>query len=681
MSTYSNIPQIGAQVWIEPGQTRQEIERWFKILADHKMPCARLFLMWNYIEIKPGVWDFSLYDFVFNTAKKYEIKIQATLTPNHGPAHYGKEFWNLVQGEIILTKREQLSFAENYIQKTVGHYKLHPALEYWWLQNEPGQAPAYNELAMESFIKWLEIKYKSIEGLNQLWITDFPSFNKIEYHESWDGLPGWHAAQPFYDWHNFWRDHLTWYLSWIAEKIRETDYEHPIHVNPHAVFDILPQYDLPAWGNFLDSLGASIHPSWHFGLLERDQYPLGVAATCQIIRGTIEPKPFWISELQGGNNIFSAKQPLYPSPEDISRWVWTGIGSGAEKILFWCFNSRKRGNEAGEWSMLDCQGNPSERLEEAGKIISVLNENNDFFNGASPITSPVTIILSPETMLLQARLDFYKDIPGRMAKAHMQSSLAFYETISELGISAQIKLASDFNWDETGTGPRLAILANMTCIPDKLVKKLKSFLHNKNKLIITGLTGYFDEQENNLFQKKFPISDLVGGTVKEIRLVDDIFYYKLSGIKESLPVHMLETEILKETGKVEGRSENRIIALRNWIDGGEVLWIPAMIGLGAWLSDNKPLATLIKRELNQFAGNVFSFTGHTPGVFMKILKNGQEVMIILINGKNKESNLTISGLDHKNLKLLYGAKKWLKKGRINVGARGTLVLKYKLNDF
>jgi beta-galactosidase len=675
MSTYSKIPQIGAQVWIEPGQTRKEIDRWFKILADHKMPCARLFLMWNYIEMKSGVWDFSLYDMAFDAAKKYGIKIQATLTPNHGPAHYGVEFWYLCQGEVILTSGKQLSFAETYIKKTVGRYKSHPALEYWWLQNEPGQAPANNDLAMERFRMWLEDRYNSIDDLNKLWITDFESFDKIEYNPSWDGLSGWYAPRPYYDWHNFWRDHLTWYLKWIAEQIRKTDRKHPVHVNPHAVFDILPQYDLPGWRGFLDSLGASIHPSWHFGLLERDQYALGVSATCQIIRGAIEPKPFWISELQGGNNIFSSRRPLYPSPQDIGQWVWTGIGSGAEKVLFWCLNARKSGNEAGEWSMLDYQGNPSERLGEVAGIISVLEENKDLLKGATPAGSPITIILSPETMLLQSRHDYYRDIPGRMSKAHMQSALAFYEAISELGISAEIKLADDFNWDEPGTGPRVAILANMTCIPGNLVPKLESFIQNKNKLIITGLTGYFDEQENNLVQENFPLRGLVGGTIKEIRLADNIFYYKLSGMKESLPVHMWETEIQNEKGHVEGRSGSRIIALRNRYGGGEVLWIPAMIGLGAWLSDNKPLAALLKRELSRYMENIFSFTEHTPGVFMKILMNGREFIFILINGKNRKACLTINGIDHKNLELMYGAKNWLKKGTINIGARGTLVFK------
>src|SRR5215210_729548 len=51
-------PLLGAQIWIEPGQRAEDVERWFKTLADGRMPVARLFLMWNYVEREPGVWDF-----------------------------------------------------------------------------------------------------------------------------------------------------------------------------------------------------------------------------------------------------------------------------------------------------------------------------------------------------------------------------------------------------------------------------------------------------------------------------------------------------------------------------------------------------------------------------------------------------------------------------------------------
>jgi beta-galactosidase len=139
---------------------------------------------------------------------------------------------------------------------------------------------------------------------------------------------------------------------------------------------------------------------------------------------------------------------------------------------------------------------------------------------------------------------------------------------------------------------------------------------------------------------------------------------------------MWETEILNETGKVEGSSGDRIIALRNKFGRGEVLWIPGMIGLGAWLDDNKPLAALLKRELSSHTGDVILFAEHTPGVFMKIMKNYNEFLIALINGKNEETSLNITGLDYKKLKLIYGNQDWLVNGKIHLESRGTLVFRY-----
>ena len=62
------VPLLGAQVWIEPGQTPAEIDGWFRQLEEEQMPVARIFVMWSYIETSPGYWDYALYDEVFRAA-------------------------------------------------------------------------------------------------------------------------------------------------------------------------------------------------------------------------------------------------------------------------------------------------------------------------------------------------------------------------------------------------------------------------------------------------------------------------------------------------------------------------------------------------------------------------------------------------------------------------------------
>lgn len=36
---------VGAEIWIEPGQTEQQIDNWFSLAAQNGMKSARLFLM------------------------------------------------------------------------------------------------------------------------------------------------------------------------------------------------------------------------------------------------------------------------------------------------------------------------------------------------------------------------------------------------------------------------------------------------------------------------------------------------------------------------------------------------------------------------------------------------------------------------------------------------------------
>src|SRR5512141_2713535 len=78
-------PLLGAEIWIEPGQTPQQVDGWFRELAEEHMPVARIFMMWADLETAPGQWDYTLYDRAFRAAEKYHVRIVATLTPGGPP--------------------------------------------------------------------------------------------------------------------------------------------------------------------------------------------------------------------------------------------------------------------------------------------------------------------------------------------------------------------------------------------------------------------------------------------------------------------------------------------------------------------------------------------------------------------------------------------------------------------
>jgi len=671
-------PLIGAQVWIEPGQTPEQIDGWFRTLAESGMPVARLFLMWNFLEPAPGRWDFALYDAAFAAAARHGVRVVATLTAHHGPPHRGYLYRS--QGSRIVDTQERLVEAEDYVRRVVTRYATSPALDTWMLMNEPGQPPAPDPLALARFRGWLKAKYGTIERLNAAWLTSFASFETIAYDERW-AEGGWTWPVAFVDWHAFWREHLRWHLDWVAQQIRHADPAHPIHVNPHALVDNLSgtSTDLPSWRPFLDSLGASIHPGWHFGLLGRDQFALGVSYVCDLVRGAATPKPFWVTELQGGNNLYSAVRPMNPAREDIAQWTWTAIGSGADRVVYWLLNARGQGGEAAEWSLLDFQQRPSERLAEAATIAATLRRHEAVFAGARPIEARATVLLSLESMTLQDNYN-WTDFPGRRRQAHLMSALGVYQALAELGVPADVRFVHDPGWRAplASGAPRLAILPHATAVSAEQAASLEAFVREGHTLLVTGLSGLFDAEARAWPLGRSPLDEVLGARMKEVRLIGETGSLRLDQPPLVLPFHLWQAEVEPLGATVIGREGERVTAVRHRLGKGEAVWIPSLVGLGAWLGDGAPLARLLGSLLapaREGQGAV-TFEGREPGAVLRVLENGSRLVAVVTNGTATARAIRLATARQARPTVLYGPPDAVSADgpSVRLGPRGTVVL-------
>ena len=70
----NEVPMIGAEVFIEPGQTPEEIDTWFRRLKEAAMTVTRIRMFESYMHKPDGSWDYSLFDLAFRAAEKYDIK-------------------------------------------------------------------------------------------------------------------------------------------------------------------------------------------------------------------------------------------------------------------------------------------------------------------------------------------------------------------------------------------------------------------------------------------------------------------------------------------------------------------------------------------------------------------------------------------------------------------------------
>lgn len=636
---------FGAEIFIEPGQSDKNVESWFKTLSDNNMNLTRIRMFENYMKDENGNWDFSLFDKAFQYGEKYNVKIYANLFP-------ATDFTD-VGGFKYPSDREHLERVAEYIKVVVTHFKKFKSLYGWVPINEPGGGSVQNPLGKEIFAEWKNSQ--QIATIHPLKDTPYLSFDK----------------QEFILYYN------TWYLNWLTSEIKKYDARNPVHVNTHQIFDNVAQYDFPAWSRFLTSLGGSAHASWHFGYFTRNKYALAMSANSEIILSGAGNIPWLMTELQGGNNIYSGYEPFCPTKEEIAQWLWIVVGTGSKGAIFWCLNPRMSGTEAGEWAMIDFQNRPTERLIETGKIAHLINENEKLFRVAKPIHSNIHILYNRESIWVEQMMA--PDIKNnkyeiREPGAVMKSGISYFEALSQIGLQPTFKEFNEFSFSEKDYSGQTVILAHQISIPESYYDHFRNFVRNGGTLIVDGLTAFYDEKAMSKMVNSFPLADLFGGSVSEFIFEKDLFDLKITE-DNTLSTHALKGIIDVEKGKNIGDKAGEMVGIINNFGKGKVVWVPSLIGLGARkANDYRPLLEFLDPYFN--TSDRIGFESFQEGVLMKNLKSGNKVISVIIN-KNKE-NLTIrlTGLSaYKNARILYSNKKSkLNDKTIHIDSEDTLVI-------
>ncbi|WP_069660940.1 beta-galactosidase trimerization domain-containing protein [Arcticibacter eurypsychrophilus] len=687
MDSLLTAPEIGAEIFIEPGQTDQEIDTWFRQMKDLGLSITRIRMFENYMHQPDGSWDFSLFDKAFLAGEKYGIAIYANLFP--------ATTFDDVGGFKFPKTEENLHQIADYIKHLVTHFSAFPALYGWVPINEPGSG----ELPDDTFTQDRFVTWKAQQTPAQYNSKGYTHFNFEEQR--------------------FLLEYNSWFLKWLIDEIRRYDSERPIHVNNHAIFKNAAEYDFPQWRNFLSSLGGSAHASWHYGYFTRQKYALAMSANSEMLRsGAGGVIPWMMTELQGGNNTYSGISPMCPTRFETAQWLWTTIGSGSKGSIFWCLNPRLSGFEAGEWAMLDFQDQPSDRLLAASAVANTITANHTLFAGANPIDSGIHVVYTRESMWIEQKLQIPGDLhEGRSIGGVIKSALSYFEALSDMGIHASFKEMSEFDFDQDDYSKQAIILAHQISVPSRYWEKIHRFVSQGGKLIVEGLTGYYDENAYCLLRAGFPFKELFGGEIKEFKVVAPLFDLHLSSPDLKLKAHLWQGTLNLTTAKVMGtsvneavasqntyeneviaslkghenevivssnRSGNQVIASWNAYGKGEVLWIPSLIGMGARITnDYTALTDLLYQELAPLLKNQPALFDHIQqDVIMKTMRSGNSYLFVIINKsttirwiKLKTNNLSKDPL------IIYADQngRVSAQNEIEIHSEETMVLKWDLD--
>jgi beta-galactosidase len=648
-TSINEVPMIGAEVFIEPGQTPQEIDTWFKRLREAGMTVTRIRMFERYMHAPDGKWDFSLFDEAFKAGEKYGIKIYSNLFPATPFSDVG--------GFKFPRDEQHLKSIAAYIKNLVTHFKQFKSSYGWVPINEPGSGGLpKNDFAKIKFEAW-----KKLQPVSQYNSKGFEHFDFAD--------------------ERFLMEYNVWFLKWLTDEIHKYDPGSPVHINNHQIFQLAAEYNFPDWRKFLTSLGGSAHASWHFGYFTRDQYAMAMSANSELLRSGAADIPWLMTEMQGGNNTYSGYNAMCPTKEEISQWLWTTIGTGSKGGIFWCLNPRGSGAEAGEWALLNFQNEPSDRMKAAAKVAEVINRDPQLFAHATVVESGINIIYIREAMWVEKKLQtggFHYE--GRDPGGVMKSALAYFEALSEMGVQANLKEIDEFDFSQDNYSRITIILSHQISIPSRYWQKLQDFVSKGGKLIVDGLTGYYDENAVCIMKTGFPLEKVFGGKIKEFKVIDNLFTIDLSENNLLLPAHLWQGSIAITTAKPISTFDGEVVASRNKFGKGEVLWMPSLVGLGARINkDYRKLSSLLYTEAKQSISSVpFHFKTHQAGMLMKTMKSGDNYISVILNKSKNKKKITLDITRIMKPTILFADQKGTISGNIlDISAEETIVINWQ----
>ncbi len=380
------------------------------------------------------------------------------------------------------------------------HYKDHPGVLGWQIDNELGDPYCYDAYCQSAFQKWCQAKYKTLDALNKAWGTVFWGHT----YSAWTQIPLpantlYKAYNPSLalDYHRFYSDSTHDYLKLQADILRKIASGKPITHNEMGQFDGIDYFDL---NTSLDFVAWDNYPM--FGENYASYFNAGLSH--DLMRGSKNNQNMMIMEQQAGLPgwiYFWGRQ----APPGLYRvWAYQSVAHGADGICYFRWRTSRYGTEQYWQGILDPDDYPNARYQVVAQMGKELAQLTNLLHG-SKVFSPAALLVSPDTRWAFHIQTLVKDFDYNRQLRY------FYEAFRRQAISVDVLFPqSDFAPYKIIVAPSLFVL------DQPLLKKLSDFVMNGGLLILTYRSGVKDEH-NVLTDLTLPgpLKDMAGVAIHD----------------------------------------------------------------------------------------------------------------------------------------------------------------------
>lgn len=467
---------------------------------------------WAKLEPQLGVFDFTWLDRVIDLLYAHGVSVNLA-TPTASPPAWmvrlhpemlpvtadGVRLWHGSRRHYCPHNADYRHYATRIANQLAEHYKDHPALAMWHVDNEYGChiGQCYCDISAAAFRIWLRERYGTLNKLNFAWGTAFWS----QHYGDWEEIqpprrsPAANNPTQQLDWWRFSSD------SWLA------CFEEQKEILKRITTTIPVTTNFMGFHKNVDYFKFSQHED----LVSNDSYPdtfqpdwmIQAGMVCDLIRSVGARRP-WLLMEQASSQVNWRQRNAVKRPGVMRLGSYQAVARGADGVMFFQWRQSKAGSEKHHSGMLPHNGTDSRVWREIKSLGGELRKLDDLLS--SQVQAEVAILMdwenwwalelsdkpSNDLRLLDQLMNYYAPLFTRNITvdfAHPESDLSRY---------------------------RFVIAPNLYLVNERAVKNINRYVENGGHLVMSFFSGIVDEHEHiRLGGYPAPFRDMLGLAVEE----------------------------------------------------------------------------------------------------------------------------------------------------------------------
>lgn len=365
-------------------------------------------------------------------------------------------------------------YCERVIRRILEHYKGHPAIIGYQIDNETFSYSAANHSVQANFVDYLRGKFESIEELNRVWGLNYWGQRLNDWIEipRREGIihPGWKL-----EWQRYLRSLVGEFLRWQTALVNE--YRNPDQFITHDLSGP-PKPDVPEFdiGHTVDIIAMN---SYHG---TQDEYDGAVSSLAGDYVRSLAQANYLVTETNAQTIGGDSRDKMPPYDGQLRLDVYTHTSTGANMVAYWPWHSIHYGPETYWKGVLSHDLEPNRTYVEVSKIahelrrigsqIANLKRNNE-----------VAILYSSDSVF---GMEFMKFSDRSSYRTIMQQ---IYMALYRLNVGVDFVFPESVDFDKY----KIIVVPPLYIASDAVLNRLAHYVRNGGHLVLSLKSGFCNE--------------------------------------------------------------------------------------------------------------------------------------------------------------------------------------------